>query len=153
MIISKFSGEHAFLSNFYPATIIYRDVKFPTVEHAYQASKSSNYDEFIKISKIPAHKPGLAKQFGKEVLLRPDWKYVKVEIMTDLINLKFQIPTLMKLLLETDNSELIEGNYWHDNFWGVCICKKCQQKEKQNILGKILMQLREVLQNENINHR
>ena len=40
--------------------------------------------------------------------------------------------------------ELIEKNYWHDNFWGVCTCGKCSTGK--NHLGTILIQVREEIQ-------
>ena len=40
---------------------------------------------------------------------------------------------------------LIEGNYWHDNYWGNCLCPKCKEIEGQNQLGKILMKVRSTL--------
>jgi hypothetical protein len=39
---------------------------------------------------------------------------------------------------------LIEGNWWHDNFYGSCTCNKCVNKGENN-LGKILMKIREEL--------
>ena len=46
------------------------------------------------------------------------------------------------MLLATGGEELIEGNWWHDNFFGVCTCGPCDGKGKNN-LGKILMRVRE----------
>ena len=42
----------------------------------------------------------------------------------------------MDKLLDTGDTELIEGNNWHDTFWGVC------KGKGQNNLGKILMEVR-----------
>ena len=44
----------------------------------------------------------------------------------------------------TGDAELIEGNTWHDNYWGVCSCSKCNGRGK-NRLGKLLMKVREEL--------
>ena len=46
------------------------------------------------------------------------------------------------MLLSTGDQELIEGTWWHDKFWGICICTKCANKGDNN-LGKILMTVRE----------
>lgn len=51
---------------------------------------------------------------------------------------KFKDEQLKEMLLSTGNADIIEGNYWHDNFWGQCSCEKCVGKGKNN-LGKILM--------------
>jgi predicted NAD-dependent protein-ADP-ribosyltransferase YbiA (DUF1768 family) len=45
---------------------------------------------------------------------------------------------LKELLLATGDHELIEGNKWHDTFWGVC------DGIGQNYLGKILMEIRTI---------
>jgi len=50
------------------------------------------------------------------------------------------------MLLATLDAELIEGNAWHDNFWGDCFCEKCRDIEGLNVLGNILMRIREELQ-------
>jgi hypothetical protein len=48
-------------------------------------------------------------------------------------------------LLSTGDSLLIEGNYWHDNYWGRCTCSKCQSEIGLNQLGEVLMYVREFL--------
>jgi predicted NAD-dependent protein-ADP-ribosyltransferase YbiA (DUF1768 family) len=50
---------------------------------------------------------------------------------------------IRKALLATHPQELVEGNYWHDNYWGNCLCPKCTHIEGQNHLGKLLMKIRE----------
>ena len=61
--------------------------------------------------------------------------------MTDLCRIKFSDPHLRSLLLATGDAELIEGNWWHDQFWGVC------NGVGQNQLGKILMAIRNLYRN------
>ena len=62
------------------------------------------------------------------------------------IGLKFtQNQEIKEKLLATGNSILIEGNYWHDNFWGNCLCSKCKYIKGRNNLGKILMKRRVVV--------
>lgn len=49
-------------------------------------------------------------------------------------------------LLSTNSMELIEDTTgWHDNIWGECTCDDCKSLEHQNLLGKILMEVREEL--------
>jgi ribA/ribD-fused uncharacterized protein len=72
---------------------------------------------------------------------RDDWDEVKTKVMLDVVRIKFSNPILRKMLLETGEEELVEGNHWHDNFWGSCRCEKCGSSG-QNMLGKILMQVR-----------
>jgi predicted NAD-dependent protein-ADP-ribosyltransferase YbiA (DUF1768 family) len=63
--------------------------------------------------------------------------------MLYIIRNKFSDKYMSDLLLNTGDEELIEGNYWHDNYWGNCTCSKCKDIEGQNKLGKILMKVRD----------
>ena len=64
--------------------------------------------------------------------------------MRELLLKKFKGGSLKEQLLKTENKILIEGNHWHDNFWGSCVCQKCGDRG-QNILGLLLMDTREEL--------
>lgn len=141
--INKFDGQYAFLSNFYDSMICHEYIFYPTVEHYFQAMKSTD----LKIRKwiADAPTPGEAKRRGRAIQLRPDWEEVKEQVMLDGLRLKFKIPALREMLLETRSSELIEGNYWHDNTWGNCSCDKCKDIEGKNMLGKLLMKVRSEL--------
>ena len=137
--IESFTGEYRFLSNFYSAPVLYEDIIYPTVEHAYQAAKTDNLADRRIISTMAV---GNAKRYGQRITLRPDWDIIKVGIMEELLKKKFEHGYLEELLLGTGNATLIEGNSWHDNFWGACNCSRCADKKKLNTLGKLLMNLR-----------
>jgi predicted NAD-dependent protein-ADP-ribosyltransferase YbiA (DUF1768 family) len=62
---------------------------------------------------------------------------------------KFKNPNLSEMLLSTDNLEIIEGNNWHDVWWGQCYCLKCNGSG-ENHLGKILMKIRKELKQQNV---
>ena len=132
--IDSFSGKYDFLSNFYPSEIHFDGKIWPTVEHAYQAFKTIDDSESEQIRNSTT--PGIAKRLGQKVSLRDDWDEIKDNIMFNLVEVKFKIPELRKKLLETDDAELIEGNYWNDTYWGVC------RGKGKNKLGKILMDVR-----------
>jgi len=51
-------------------------------------------------------------------------------------------PDLKIMLLETGDAYLVEGNWWHDCYWGVCYCDKCMGTG-QNKLGDFLMAVRD----------
>lgn len=142
MKIESFRDEFAFLSNFYPSVIYVDGRKYPDVEHAYQAAKATTeeHHELVRL----ASTPGKAKKLGKVIPIRSDWEEVKVSVMRDLIRKKFENPFLRPLLLATDDAELVEGNYWHDTFWGV----HTKTGEGQNWLGKILMEIRQEIRDE-----
>ena len=59
------------------------------------------------------------------------------------LRLKFrQNPRLRECLLSTQDAVLVEGNTWHDNYWGNCRCRKCRRHKGLNRLGRLLMQVR-----------
>jgi len=137
-----FKDDLDFLSNFYPNYLHWKGTIWPTVEHAFQAAKCRWPEDEETIRKAPS--PAIAKHIGRKVLLRNDWEKIKVDVMTDLVWLKFeQSIELQEKLLSTKDEYLEEGNYWHSNFWGTCYCKKCEKVLGQNVLGIILMAVRE----------
>jgi ribA/ribD-fused uncharacterized protein len=138
MTINSFSGEHAFLSNFYPSKIYPNDIEYSTVEHAFQSAKTD--DILAKELIRNAATPGEAKRLGRKVKLRENWNVIKLSVMLDLLRLKFSIPELKEKLLSTGDEELIEGNYWNDTFWGVC------NGVGENHLGELLMKVRKEIQ-------
>ena len=137
--IKGFNGEFRWLSNFYPATVIYNGITYPTVEHGYVINKTvtefteDDFKWFLSLH------PGQVKKLGRQLTLRDDWEDVKVQIMTDLCKSKFSSlnPDLKQKLLDTGSCELIEENTWGDVFWGMT-----PKGIGQNILGKILMEIR-----------
>lgn len=67
--------------------------------------------------------------------------------MLDILRAKFAVPELAEMLESTSDAYLEEGNHWHDNRWGNCICEKCRAKEGENLLGEILMRVRHINRN------
>lgn len=143
-MIDDFSKNNAFLSNFHPS-IIRDNLSYPTVEHYFQAMKSTN--PVIRGDIADTSTPGKAKRAGRKAKLRSDWDNVKVDVMLAGLRAKFSDPELASKLKATGIELLIEGNYWHDNFWGNCKCPKCVNIEGQNVLGRLLMQVRAELLN------
>ena len=142
-MITEFSGKYAFLSNFYAAQCYYDNNRWSTSEHAYQAAKSYKVEEKLEIWE--ARTPDKAKKLGRKVSMRPDWEVVKDQIMYEIVKDKFTDEILAARLLATGDEILVEGNYWHDNYWGSCVCDKCRILPKRNQLGKTLMRVSEEL--------
>lgn len=142
--ITKFRGQYRFLSNFFPVTVLFDGHDYPSVEHAYQAAKTLIRAQRYRIMTLST--AGDAKLAGRKVTMRPDWDEIKLDVMLALIRSKFWQPYMKTKLLATGDNDLIEGNYWHDNFWGVCNCGcgtgKAINTTNNNHLGKILMKVR-----------
>ena len=148
-IISSFSGEHRFLSNFYPSPIKSGDFTYPTVEHFFQAHKFGRWtDEHREI--IECNSPSKAKKLARSYPLRDKvtWDHVKVGVMLAGLRVKFMDPALAKMMEATKDHYLIEGNDWGDTFWG-CIPVNGRaaipgdQWRGMNVLGNLLMIVRE----------
>lgn len=135
--IESFSGDHRWLSNFYPCLIEYEGTYYHTVENAYQAAKT--LDKQMRL-RIAAATPGQAKRLGRKVALRSDWEVVKLEVMATLVRQKFSDPDLGRLLNDTGAAEIIEGNTWNDTTWGMVW--RDGKWVGENHLGKILMEVR-----------
>jgi hypothetical protein len=135
--ITEFRYQYDFLSNFSPCVVSLAAQVYRTVEHAYQAAKCVNSEDEFRVRFAPS--PGKAKRLGGKVLLRPDWEQVKMTIMADLLWQKFGLNRELRAqLLATGDRELVEGNTWHDTFWGRC------GGRGTNHLGNLIMRIRAV---------
>ena len=133
--IDRFADQYRFLSNFYPATVVYEGLIYPDSEHAYQSAKTLDMAERRRIAALPT--PAEAKHAGEALKYRPDWPQVKYQVMLDCVRDKFtRNPELRARLLATGDAWLEEGNTWNDQIWGV------YEGKGTNWLGKILMQVR-----------
>ena len=150
--VTQFKGDYFFLSNFYRHSIVYKGILYPSSEHAYVSVKSDDPEFKLKVSKTST--AGKVKSLGKELErdggLTEDWINKKVIVMGEILRIKFSDPTLKSQLLSTDGQELWEGNWWHDNFFGYCTCDGCENKPKNNYLGKMLMEIRNELKHVSI---
>jgi len=140
--INGFQREYRFLSNFWPCHILYQNILYATLEHAYQSAKVEDPAMKERIRNAPT--PADAKDFFEinNVIPDPGWTVEKkLGIMEALLRIKFSgsEPFLTRALLDTGEAELIEGNNWGDTFWGVC------DNVGENNLGRLLMKIREEL--------
>lgn len=144
-VIDRFDGEHRFLSNFYvgPHPVVYRG-HWPTAEHAYQAAKS--YDPHHVQRVRAALTPGEAKRAGRGAVLVPHWETTRVLVMWQVLVAKFgRDLDLWDRLVATGYARLVEGNHWHDQFWGDCHCDQrpgCAAPG-ENWLGRLLEVVRD----------
>lgn len=136
-IIDRFVDEYSFLSNYHISENGY------CVEIHYQASKFVDDDIRLKILSM---KPGQSKRFAhlpeNKSKIRKDWKKVSLQKMEEYLRIKYSNGPERTWLKETGDAILIEGNNWHDNFYGSCICEKCVNEKKENHLGKLIMKIR-----------
>jgi ribA/ribD-fused uncharacterized protein len=138
-IIDRFEDEYEFLSNFHLRPVMYRSLRWPTREHAYQAMKTTIMREQERI-RLEAPTPGVAKRMGQRVTLRPNWDQRRLPFMKSILDHAFVDKSLLaQKLVNTRDAILIEGNTWGDTFWGQC------GGEGENNLGILLMKRRQAL--------
>jgi len=154
-MIEGFFDEYRWLSNFCEVDIEYEGIKYTSVEHYYVALKINEpqtfkvNDELIDfdvqearefVSKLET--PGKAKKFGqKEINIRKDWDSVKISIMEYGLRQKYSQEPFKGKLIHTYPKKIIETNWWNDTYWGVC------DGVGKNVLGKLIMKIREEIRN------
>jgi ribA/ribD-fused uncharacterized protein len=132
--IDQFKGKYGFLNNFF-----HHEGRI-TAEHLFQSMKTTN--PLWQLAILDAETPGEAKRLGRECPLREDWEEIKDDVMWCVLQIKFRRGSdCRKWLLETGNAELIEGNWHGDSYWGL----DNKTQAGKNILGKLLMELREAI--------
>ena len=136
--IGPFTGPYRFLSNVFPVQIRFEGMSYPSVEHAFQAAKTTRPDERQYLRGCPT--AAAAKQRGRQLSLRPDWEAMKLSVMDHLLRQKFTTHGgLWQQLKGTRPHPLIEESTWGDTFWGIC------KGQGENHLGRLLMQIRDEL--------
>lgn len=150
-MIDKFRGEYEWASNMYVRPMLIGGVTYQSNEHFFASFKAVKEDERLAIINAPT--PWKAKALGRKCTIRDDWPQVRVHIMAyGLYNKFFQYMDLRQKLIAAYKDDMIEGNWWHDNFWGDCMftrnsyaqggnetCARCQNVIGQNKLGKLLV--------------
>ena len=144
-VINFYSTKDAYgcFSNFSAHPFKLKGKIWKTSEHYFQAQKfaGTEHEEEIRLIDSPmvAARAGRSRQKP----LREDWEVVRDDVMREAIRAKFtQHEDLRKILLETGDAILVEhtanDRYWADGGDGSGL----------NMLGKLLMELREQLRNE-----
>ena len=137
---SRLNNEWRGFSNLQIASMTIEGKSYQSVEHYFQASKATTdwEHEMVRQAATPAE----AKKQGRQVMLRPDWEAVKLEVMRTGLLAKFrQNPKLRQLLLTTRMRPIHEQST-NDAEWG------WENGQGQDLLGRILGEVREILRNE-----
>jgi N-glycosidase YbiA len=138
-VIEFYSTREAYgaFSNFAPYPIEADGLRWPTVEHYFQAQKFAGTPHVEAIRQAPS--PMVAARMGRARArpLRSDWDLVKDEIMLRAVRAKFaQYADLAALLLSTGDALIVERSR-RDGYWGAGA-----DGSGANRLGQILMTVR-----------
>lgn len=109
-------------------------------EHYFQAQKfiGTEYKEQIRLSETPMEAAKIGRDRSKP--LRSDWEEVKDDVMRKSVLEKFKSNKDIQTILLSTEEEVIVENTSSDYYWGDGKCGT-----GKNMLGKILMETREVL--------
>jgi len=151
--INRFEGENAYLSNMFPLEV---GIKTPdgivvgSAEQLYLPARLVMPEArmvvmMAKDGKSAKKLLGSLERSGSPV--REDWDdSTKISVMRAAVLAKFILnPELAERLLNTGDTEIIEGNNWNDRFWGVSPPPPNPNAQGRNWLGKILMETRDTL--------
>lgn len=133
-----FTNKYYFLSNNYQERIFFEGLIYRNAEAAFQASKTKDPITRFRFTKMTSLD---AKTAGEKLVPYPHWHREKDSIMRKICGTKFLTPILQKWLLETEDEELVNVSLTNDTYWGVNT-----DYIGENKLGKILMEIREQLQ-------
>lgn len=154
-----FGADGSFLSNFYNSKgsiFRYENLMFTSAEQAFQYSKAKYFKDATRMEKIyGCSLPIEAKMESHQIKnFNPsEWSKVRVDIMKEILTLKFQNSNLKEQLLDTGKLKLVEANTG-DYFWGFGGSDTDKNAtiesswKGQNMLGQLLMELRETLKNQ-----
>lgn len=121
-MIKKFTLEYEFLSNSYPSTFFYHNVKYKSVAHGYYSLKAKNESDAVLIRGCLTATEAI--KLGKTKISQDNWQAICESVMKDLLRQKFDNPFLSHKLLETKDEIL---------------------GDTKNFVGKLLMEVREEL--------
>jgi ribA/ribD-fused uncharacterized protein len=140
---NRLKDPYGEFSNFYPISIDIDSKEYKSSEHYYQSKKyeDTKWEDHVRSQEKPYEAAREGRR--KDLPLREDWEDVKVLVMRRILIAKFKrIEYMRNLLLSTGNAEIVEYSD-KDYFWG-----RGKDGAGYNMLGKLLMEMREEIKNE-----
>lgn len=140
----KTQEENGELSNFYPSKMIIDKKEYATVEHYYQSKKfkGTEFEELVRIQPTARKAKDMARSKESKNFRRDDWYEMREIVMAVGLFYKFKQERFKNFLLSTGDKEICEDSPY-DYYWGVGA-----DDTGENMLGKMLMKLREHIRNE-----
>ncbi|WNO11658.1 NADAR family protein [Teredinibacter sp. KSP-S5-2] len=132
--------EFGEFSNFAAFPVKLKKKVWPTSEHYFQAMKFESESDQNEILKAKTPIEAARKGRDRKRKLKRNWESMKDNVMREALLAKFsQHEDLRILLLSTNDAKLVEHTE-NDSYWG-----DGGDGKGQNMLGKILMEVREKL--------
>lgn len=150
--IKGFFGDYRFLSNMTPCHVWYEFVLYPSVENAYMAAKVIPKERHHFVFYTPKEAKLNWRKHTRVDPTAEEWDARKLGVMRQCLLQKFSTDIhnlhLRRRLLDTGCKYLEEINWWGDVFYGV----NYKTGAGENNLGKLLMEIRETIKNEQIRY-
>lgn len=130
-------------SNFSPHGVELKGRWWSTTEHYFQAQKFAGtaHEEAIQHARTPRQAADMGRD--RQRPLRTDWEQVKDDTMRAAVRQKFTThKDIQQTLLDTGDEEIVE-HAPSDYYWGIGA-----DGSGKNMLGRILMEVRDQLRNE-----
>jgi ribA/ribD-fused uncharacterized protein len=143
------AAEWGIFSNFAKTPMVVNGIEFACVEQLYhyiRLNKEAERAEYLKVS------PGMAlkmkaKAFKKRGVERADWREIAVDVMRFCLNHKYQASAEFRKALADSGSKYIvedESNRKkRPDSWGAVLDTVTNEYYGKNIMGRLLMELRE----------
>lgn len=143
------AAEWGILSNFAKTPMVVNGIEFACVEQLFHYIRLNNEEERTEYLKL---KPNMglkmkAKTFAKRGIERADWKGIAVDVMRFCLNHKNQSSEEFRRALADSGSKYIvedESNRKKKpDSWGTVLDSATNEYYGKNIMGRLLMELRE----------
>ena len=143
------AAEWGLLSNFAKTPMVVNGIEFVCVEqmfHYIRLNSEAERAEYLKVS------PGMAlkmkaKTFVKRGLERSDWRDIAVDVMRFCLNHKYKHSDAFRKELERSKGKYIVENESNrrklPDSWGAVLDVKTGEYYGKNIMGRLLMELRD----------
>lgn len=143
------AAEWGILSNFAKTPMVVNGVEFACVEQLYHYIRLNNEHERAEYLKLTPNM-GLkmkAKAFKKRGVERSDWREIAVDVMRFCLNHKYANSEVFRKELERSKGKYIvedESNRKkRPDSWGAVLDTATNEFYGKNIMGRMLMELRE----------
>ena len=146
---TKTAAEWGIFSNFARTPMTVNGIDFVCVEQLYHYIRLNSEAERAEYLKVT---PGMAlkmkaKAFAKRGVQREDWNYIAVDVMRFCLNLKYQNSEEFRSELERSKGKYIiedeSGRRKRPDSWGAVLDLATNEYYGKNIMGRLLMELRE----------
>lgn len=143
------ANEWGILSNFAKTPMVVNGVEFACVEQLFHYIRLNNEQDRAEYLKLTPNM-GLkmkAKAFAKRGVERSDWREIAVDVMRFCLNHKYANSEAFRKELECSNGKYIvedESNRKkRPDSWGAVLDTATGEYYGKNIMGRLLMELRE----------